>query len=552
MHMKPSAFFAYIFASLILLGFYSTAMAQDKAALQAAITEARQSLQREDFAKVRTVVNAQLLQNPRNAELYYYLGSSYLTPAIPDEDIESRKRLLAAAKAAFEKGTFYSSKFAYNFVGLGGVYAVTGPYTEVEKNLKLAEELNPTDVELLAAIARFYILANTTESLKSAEVLLLRASSKDPANADISLALGELYFARKRYEQALDYYKEALKKNSQLVRAHYAIGVMAIEEKKYNEGIESLQQAVKLDPAFAPAYRELGEIYNLAGRYPQAIENFRKYLSMTTEKRAQYIFAKSLYSAGQYPQALEQIDIALKDTVTPILLRLRGYSLSELKRYDEALAGMDKYFAAFKGPYISKDYTVLADIYKGQQKDSLAILQLKKALELDPSLVDLNVDIAKIYSQRKQYNDAIVHLERSMVGRQPKPGDYFDLGKAYLAAERYKDADSILKVLAKRSPTFTAAYLYLARANYYLNTKEVDSLHIPYYQKVVEGYKADPAKYKNSLLECYRALGGYYFEKKKYLEAKAFIEKVLELAPSDEVATEQLNYINKLPNGGRG
>ena len=554
--MKRATALWSLIGCYLSLGVFATLMAQNNAEVQAGIQEGRQLLRREEYGKVRALAQKFLAQAPRNPELYYLLGTSYLNPAIEEDDAESQKKLLAAAKAAYDKGVFYNTKFAYNFVGLGGVYALTGPYTECESNLKKAEETNPSDVDLLAAIARFYILAKKPEAYKNAEALLLRASQKDPKNAEISLALGELYFSRKRYEQALDYYKEALKKKPDLATAHYAIGVMSIEEKKYNEGIASLKEAVRLDPNYAPAYRALGEIYNLAGRYTEAADNFKKYLSMTSERRAQYTYAKSLYASGQYAAALEQIDIALKDTTTPVMLRLKAYCLTELKQYENALQAFDRYYQNFSGPYILKDFTTQADAYKGMKQDSMAILQLEKALALDPDAPEIHSELAKLHMGAKRYAKATYHMERVLAKGSGKPGDYFDLGKAYLAAEQYRKADSVLQILAQKAPTFTAGYLYLARVNYYLNTPEADTLHLPYYRKVIEGYSATPEKFKSSLLECYRALAGYYFEKKKYPDARPYVEKVLELAPEDATAVEQLDYIKKVAampgGGGRG
>jgi tetratricopeptide (TPR) repeat protein len=186
----------------------------------------------------------------------------------------------------------------------------------------------------------------------------------------------------------------------------------------------------------------------------------------------------------------------------------------------------------------------------------MAILQLEKALAMDPDMPEIHSDLAKLHMSAKRYTKATFHMERVLAKGSNKPADYFDLGKAYLAAEQYRKADSVLQILAKKAPTFTAGYLYLARANYYLNTPEVDTLHLPYYRKVIEGYSATPEKYKSSLLECYRSLAGYYFEKKKYPEARHFVEKVLELAPDDATAVEQLDYIKKVAampgGGGRG
>ncbi len=67
------------------------------------------------------------------------------------------------------------------------------------------------------------------------------------------IALGNLYFAQGRFDQALTEHQRALKRNPESALAQAHIGEVLLFQQKLSEGVLALQKAIEMDPKGLPA-----------------------------------------------------------------------------------------------------------------------------------------------------------------------------------------------------------------------------------------------------------------------------------------------------------
>ena len=79
----------------------------------------------------------------------------------------------------------------------------------------------------------------------------------------------------------------------------YEQGYNYYESKKFNQAIDSYREAIRLNPRFADAYYWLARVYFETGDYQQAIQNYRKVLEIEPDNaKAEYWLKESQRQLG--------------------------------------------------------------------------------------------------------------------------------------------------------------------------------------------------------------------------------------------------------------
>jgi tetratricopeptide (TPR) repeat protein len=82
----------------------------------------------EQFGAANTIYQNLIKQQPQNADIYFYLGESYLKSYFTDTANVDLKEVTQLAKAQFEKGVSVDPTNPLNFVGLGKAAIYSGDY----------------------------------------------------------------------------------------------------------------------------------------------------------------------------------------------------------------------------------------------------------------------------------------------------------------------------------------------------------------------------------------------------------------------------------------
>ena len=100
--------------------------------------------------------------------------------------------------------------------------------------------------------------------------LRVGVAAAQKADADVFVAKAALAYEEKRYEEALDFLREALQLDLDNVDAFYYLGLARISLGRVEEGTDALERARILDPKDEATLFQLGAAYFSLGRYDQA------------------------------------------------------------------------------------------------------------------------------------------------------------------------------------------------------------------------------------------------------------------------------------------
>ena len=553
---------------LIVMGSASFAQSLD---------DAKKALDAEQYEKATSMLKSLVNSQASKGENYYYLGEVYL-----------RTDYVDSARAVFTKGVAADPKFALNYIGLGEADLAsenpTSAKTNFEKALGVAKK---NDYIPSMFIGKAYVAAPKPD-FTAALPYLQKADELDKADkvAETFLALGDFYAAQKKNSEALQNYLRALNINPNLHRAKVQIGRMYKESRAFPESESALKEVIAADPNYGPAYREIAELYmqwanfepqNFDAKAALALENYKKYLDLTDKsfesklRYAQFLFyAKDFHTLEQVTSELASV--SPNDAKAPVVLRMRGYSAYENKNYPQALQYMNDFFAKTKDTsrIVASDYLYLGKAYLQSGNDSLALVNITKAVEKDSTNVEALEDVGITLFKSKNYIKA-ADVYRTAIKLNPNGKgsltNYYYLASSnyfnYALADRDKknpskdlliEADSALAFINKNSPEFTLAYILRGRVAQYMDDQENPTgLVIPPYEeyvKLVTVTKPElgklPAESKN-LVEAYTSLG-YAYTLKDKAKAKELFEKALSIDPQNANAINGLKNLAPAPN----
>ncbi|MGZ3864030.1 MAG: tetratricopeptide repeat protein [Bacteroidia bacterium] len=536
--------------------------------LQEAITKT----DNERFEAAAADFRALLAKDGTKGDVYFYYGENFFK----NENLDS-------ALIMYKKGTEVQPTNALNYIGVGKVLLWQGKDQDGNASLFKGKTLGAKNATAFMKLGEVYTTAPpTSRNLIEGSKLLADAIKWEPKNPEAHILMGDNLLEQNPTEgsASIKEYEKALELNPKSPKGMLRAGKLFSRARNYNLALDYYKKAIAIDPTFAPAYREIAEIYHLAAQESKALENIKKYLELNNGSFAAHKrYADFLFTSKQYPEAIKELEEILKKDPTDYRWRLLGYSYDEIgdKTDKEAnVKGLDA-FTKFFDITANKSYKYIADDYRHKGnllaksgKDSLAVLELEKAIALDPAKnCELNGDIGKILVKAKKYERAIGYYEKKAACPNSKGltgADDFDEGRAFYylggakekeaselkdpaakakkeaeAQELFVKADTMMARLIQLSPNFTTGYFFRGNVNVHLDLKNEKWLAKPYFEKgfsmVKPEERALPAN-KNYIITSCEYLGYYYLKNNDNEKAKEYFGILKELDPANKKATD--------------
>jgi len=495
-----------------------------------------------------------IAKDPAKGDNYFYYGENFFKNNNPD-----------SALIIYKKGADAQPTNALNFVGIGKVLLLQGKDADANTNLFKAKTLAGKNTNQLTELADAYINAPATSRNPTQAITILDEALKyDSKNAEAHILKGDALDMLHPTEgaPAIKEYEEAQKLNPKSPKAVLRQGKLWNRAHNYQLALDKYKEAIKIDPTFAPAYIEQAELYHRANQDNNALDAIKKYLELNgNSSYANGRYASFLFESKQYPEAIKQIEaIQQKDTSDAYLDRILGYSYDEMGNktdtaaYTKGSKAINRFFRKTSGKnfnYIADDYKHKGLLLSKSGKDSLGVLELQKAIDLDPTKnCDLYSEIGKIWMKSKKYDKAIVAFEKKpSCGKTLTGQDYYDLGRAYYYGPKdFVKADTSFAGLVQSNPTYPLGYFWRAKASVQIDSKNEKWLAKPFYEKALEIVKPEErVANKTNVIEACSYLGYYYVKMKDNEKAKPYWTIVKELDPNNEKA----NAFFKSLNGGK-
>ena len=204
---------------------------------QVAYLLGRIAVQEEKYDMAEVFLKKALIDDPTDARVYYAL--SFLLPARL-EDLGYHKRT-----EVLEKALYYDPAFRDAVYELASEYYLSGTGTATGHGTTSA----------IRAITKY-----------------LKIRQGDP---QILALLGSLYIKTNRLDEAQDIFTQLLQRFPQDSNLNYDLGIVFYHKKLYEKAIQYFRKAIKIDDN-ADAYLYLGLIYRDLGDPEKALHNFRE------------------------------------------------------------------------------------------------------------------------------------------------------------------------------------------------------------------------------------------------------------------------------------
>jgi len=101
-----------------------------------------------------------------------------------------------------------------------------------------------------------------------------KAQALRPRSTELQTSLGWALFWRRRFDEALVLFDEALRRDPSSARAYAGVGEVRLEQDRYAEAQAALLRSVALDPTDSTVQNSLGISYALSGQPAKAVEHF--------------------------------------------------------------------------------------------------------------------------------------------------------------------------------------------------------------------------------------------------------------------------------------
>ena len=486
------------------------------------LADAKKAIGAEQYQKAKLMLKNLTVTQADKDENFFYLGWVYLKQDYVD-----------SAKATFTKGLSVNPKSALNTVGLGAVAHVEKDNATATTNFNAAIELaGKKNSTPFLYIGLSYLLAHSGQSIgpngipvapadaEAALAVLAKGALANPKDAEILIASGDANRSQLKSTEAYTNYSAALAIDPKNAAANVAEGVLWRYADNYDDSEKQFQAALAIDPNYGPAYREWAETdlrwaYKDPTKHDEKIalaaENYKKYISLTDYSvESQMRYADFLVGTKDYV-TLQKVGTDLSASVKSNLrvYRYVGISAFENKDYPSALTAMNKWISDAD----AKRLLPIDFLYRGRtqmalKNDSLGIADLRKALTLDTSQIDIYGEIAKsLYASAKYVEAAQAYHTYGEKSRKATLNDHFKEAFSYYQAYKADYSKSLKDktfrpdstLLIKSDSAFTYVEKKMAKPNasiifFHANVKDfeegdrndIKGLAKPYFEQYIQ------------------------------------------------------------------
>jgi len=415
-----------------------------------------------------------------------------------------------------------------HIVGLelrGDLYNYQHDYTaaidQYRHVLKLQPERESTQLRLAMT---FIQLEQKDEAIVLLEHLLERHSSVGLAQ----LALARLWVEKKRFNKAMNVYRQLLKQYPDQLRAVLEYG-MLLEKFDHTAAKELYQEVLARNPRAAAVRQQLGQYFLGCQQFAAALEQFQSVLQQFPDN----------------PQILNRIGLIQLEqkkwlgAENSFRALLEGDAPHDRSRYylAMALSAQQKMAAAIAvlaplddtSPVYPEAALQLAYLYQKTDQNDLAITTLQQLVKHDTHQSDAYFYLVVFFSDRDDYEQAL-EIAQEGVSKNPAVLQLrYQLGVMYEKTGDRSAAVAMMESVLELDDTHADALNFLA----YDQAENGVNLELA----LSRAQRALALKPSGYVID---TLGWIYFKMKRYSESQKQLEKAVILHPDDAVIQEHL------------
>ena len=317
--------------------------------------------------------------------------------------------------------------------------------------------LDPNFAKAHAAMCRKHLagyrLSRDATRFGAAEAACLRALEIDDAALEVHVALGNLYVASGKNENALHEFEAALEENPNLADAHIGIADVYVALSRLEEAEASLRKAIDADVSNWASFNAMGNFLFDHGRFEEAAEFYQMFVNRAdNDAKALNNLGAAYYLAGQFRSAAEAWEQAIAIRPGRSVYSNTGTMYFFLGDYEKAA---DRY--ALAANFAPNDYVVwgnLADAYYfGDKYAPVANVTYKRALVLVEQQLIVNSGDTEAMSFAAYFNARLGNREKALeydaLSREKSSDNMYVYYNSALVHAQFGQTDEALAALER-------------------------------------------------------------------------------------------------------
>jgi tetratricopeptide (TPR) repeat protein len=245
----------------------------------------------------------------------------------------------AQAISEYQQSVKFNGFEAAPRLKLGAYYLRVNETSKALVQLKAVTRISPKSSEAHYLLALIYSSEHKYDLAASEyEIILKNEARDDPANTNVYLYLGQLYYVQEKYPKAIEQFLKVLSVDPANTAALYLLGSVYADSDDHPKAIEIFRKVLQIEPENSEALNSLGYTYAEDGVHlDEAIRMVRKAIEIDPANGAYYdSLGWALYKKGMYAPALEALqkagtyikDEILYDHIGDVYKALKEYTLA--------------------------------------------------------------------------------------------------------------------------------------------------------------------------------------------------------------------------------
>jgi tetratricopeptide (TPR) repeat protein len=446
-------------------------VAQTNETLRNLTQQAQIAFESGEYQQAHEQLKQALSLAPENPGLWKYLGLTDAQLGQPDAAIEDFHKALSFdpkdADSEFNLGRLYQAKgdnaHALEMYAQGLTLAPGDPSANQNYALLLmgAGKFHQAIVPLLklravddsnlstrATLIECYLKSGEAERGRQDVIAYLAAPNATPAD---KLKLAKLLVDDQFPDLAEFILTSDLQQSPDLPETHDLRGVLSLYHNQYEQAVTEFRHATQSAPNTAEYASDLANALILAKRFQEAFEFLQSTeKSFGDQPEFRFKMGVVLYGTRHY---LEAISVFEKlDQAEPNLDTVQYYLGNCYSENGDLNTGLSYYRKAIAlNPRRATYYAALAKWLRkeGDDKTDEAILNLQKAIRLDPSDTSSKQDLAVCYERKHDYPKA-EGLLREVVAKEPdNTNAHVALSRIYYQDHKKVEGDAEKKIILR-------------------------------------------------------------------------------------------------------
>lgn len=342
---------------------------------------------------------------PGNADVFFYLAQAYY---LNRDLIQAQRTILSGVKLAPNEAAMLQK--AGEYLCDGGDCGVG--LVDLLKARKLDPTLENIDLDLGMA---YYKLAKHEE----AQAILESVLQKDPNNLVAASLLGKLAAYQGNWDKARTLDEFVLAREPRNVGALKDLGTALVALGKDEEALSPLHEALNLDPSLSDVHFQLGRAFRDLGRLEESHQEMELYQSIRDRQHSiQTLVSSDKASEDEHWRKCEK------------LLEKNGEAAAIA--YVDSLAA--ETHTQLNGLYM------LGMIYSAQGRNKDAIRVLSKAAETSRDDADIIAFLGRAYLREHDYQKSKLDLERALAVNPQNQIALVGMGELRYAMGQWQEA----------------------------------------------------------------------------------------------------------------